>query len=94
MHTFEPRNLKAYICAHIFEKSRPVLLVAHEEGDWIFACGKDDHETNQWHVVGVGHLIDRDATLNDCANLQEGYEAERNAVGGAWIRNEIGKTDC
>jgi len=68
--------------------------VAHEDGDWSFQCGATDHGSKDYHVVGVGHLIDRDPSLNQCANLPDGFEAERGAVGEEWIRSPIDATAC
>jgi hypothetical protein len=34
--TFSPPHLKSYICSHIFENKRPILLIVHEDGDWMF----------------------------------------------------------
>ena len=94
MKKFAPDNLKTYICSHIFENSRPVLLVAHEDGDWIFSCGNYDHDEKDWKVVGVGHLTSRDETLNECSDLHNGFEAERSAAGKTWIRTKIDEVNC
>jgi hypothetical protein len=74
MH-FSPSNLKSYVCSHVFCRTRPILLVAHDEGDWQFMCAGTDHDQDDCRVVGVGHLIDRDPTLNECADLPEGSRA-------------------
>ncbi len=87
---FAPSNLKSYVCSHVFNMERPVLLVVHEDGDWMFMCGKTDHGGSEdCRVVGVGHLVDRDPSINRCADLPDGFEAERNAVGGHWSRKRI-----
>ena len=94
MKKFTPDNLRTYIRSHVFENIRPILLVAHEDGDWIFTYGKDDHTDDSWKVVGIGHLVSRDSTINECADLQNGYECERSAAGQSWIRTKIDETDC
>ncbi len=33
------KELAVYICERIFEGTHPVLLVAHDDGDWQFLCG-------------------------------------------------------
>ena len=83
---FSSRTLVAYLCPHVFTETRPVLLVAREAGDWQFLCGHDDHGDDDCHVVGVGHLIDRDRSLDELADLPEGFEAARESVGSPWIR--------
>ena len=90
MTAFAPANLKAYVCSHVFATSRPVLLVANEDGDWMFLCGCDDHASTDCLVVGVGHLIARDPSLNECADLAAGFEAERQSVEHPWVRAPLG----
>ena len=89
MAEFTPRNLGCFVCSHVFEKTRPILLVVHEDWDWQFMCGAADHAGDDGHLVGVGHLTDRDPSLNECADLPNGFVAERFAVGEPWARNEI-----
>jgi len=58
----------------------------------MFMCGGADHGDNDIRVVGVGHLVERDPTLNECADLPNGFEAERSTVGAPWLRirsNEV-----
>jgi hypothetical protein len=89
MATFATRSLKCYVCCHVFQDTRPILLVAREQGDWMFLCGRADHASGGYRVVGVGHLTDRDSTLHQCADLPDDHEAERSAVGASWIRTPI-----
>jgi hypothetical protein len=86
---FSKSNLACYICDHVFRNERPVLLVVYEDGDWSFLCGGDDHSGDWCNVVGIGHLVKRDPSLNDCADLPDNFEAERAAPGSAWIRTPI-----
>ncbi len=74
---------------HVFLATRPVLMIAHDDGDWSFMCGDADHGNEDWRVVGVGHLIDRDPTLNECADLPDNFEAERASVGKPWVKTSI-----
>ena len=85
---FAPRNLAAFVCSHVFRRERPVLLVSHGDGDWQFLCGGSDHGDDA-HVVGVGHLIDNDPSLNECADLPVDAFAEREAVGKPWTREKL-----
>jgi hypothetical protein len=88
MAEFARRNLGCFVCSHVFENARPVLLGVHWEGDWQFMCGAVDHGADG-RYVGVGHLIDRDPSLNECADLPDGFEAERSAVGQPWRHSRI-----
>jgi hypothetical protein len=53
----------AFICGHVFDQSRPILLVSHEGGDWQFLCGGDHQPCDRPRVVGINHLLDRDPSL-------------------------------
>jgi len=87
---FAPPNLRSFICSHVFDKARPILLIVHEDRDWSFMCGKSDHGgAEDCHVVGVGHLVNRDPSIDECADLPNGFEAEREAVGKPWLRTPI-----
>jgi hypothetical protein len=92
MKKFSSRNMVSFVCDHVSKNERPILLVAHEDGDWQFLCGvgDDDFESpDSLHVVGVGHLIDRDPSINLCADLPNGYEAERSEINEPWVRTKI-----
>lgn len=80
---------KAYVCIHVFEHSRPTLLVSRQDGDWCFLCG-EVHEENakSYRVVGIGHVLEHDPSLQEVLDLASDWEAERESVGGAWIRTK------
>jgi len=81
------KEIPAYVCSHIFDNTKPVLLVAKEDGDWQFLCGEEHDEIPI--VVGINHIIERDNTLVDILNLKDNHEAERKKVGGKWKINKI-----
>lgn len=74
-----------FVCPHIFRNERLILLVSHEDGDWQFLCGESDHAADG-HVVGIGHLVERDPTLLDLVDLPLDWEAERANPGEPWLR--------
>lgn len=83
------RERAAFVCRHVFEGSRPIRLVAHEEGDWQFLCG-EEHEAGEGpRVVGLNHLVERDPSLVEILELHQGWEAERHDVGTPWVRRQI-----
>ena len=87
--TFAPRNLGVVVCSHIRDDLRPILLVTHyEDGDWAFTCGNADHgdDESEYVLVGIGHLTDRDKTLDSISDLERGYSAERESIAGPWRR--------
>lgn len=87
---FYDKNLGVFCCSHVFRHERPVNLVVYEEGDWQFMCGMNDHQgASDGFYVHVGHLIDRDTTLNEVADLSDNWEAERREPGAPWIKSII-----
>lgn len=86
-----PSYQKSYVCTHVFEGSRPVLLVSRPDGDWCFLCGGNDHENSadSYRVVGLGHVLNRDRGLVDQLDLGPGWEAERADASSAWLRARI-----
>ena len=80
-------NLGIFVCPHVFKGTRPVLLVIHEDGDWQCLCGKEDHDENG-HLVGVGHLIEKDQSIDELFDLPDGWEAERVSKNDAWLRTK------
>jgi hypothetical protein len=88
MKRFLSNHLKTYICVHVFEEEHPVLLVIND-GDWIMTCGKGHEDSAaSYRVVGIGHLLSRDPTLELCADLGVGFEAERISIGEPWIKTK------
>ena len=76
---------ESYICSHVFKDERPVLLVAREHGDWMFLCGQLHEENEAYHLVGMNHLVDRDASLLEIVGtLADDSEAERPNPGAPW----------
>ena len=69
MKRIEPDCLGVYVCPQVIADTRPILYVCRVEGDWQFLCGGDDHD-DECHLVGVGHLNERDPTLNELAQLK------------------------
>lgn len=90
MDGFVDHHLMVFCCEHVFRDERPVLYVCREDGDWQFLCGQGDHPaSSEPVVVGVGHLVEKDPSLNQLANLPMNWEAERGSIGDAWIRTPL-----
>jgi hypothetical protein len=85
MTSFGADHLPAYVCSHVFSAERPILLVSHEGGDWQFLCGST-HPGEQPIVVGIAHLVQRDPSLEDVADLAVDEDAERDSPGSSWVR--------
>ena len=81
-------HTRCFICIHVFDNIRPVLLVVRgSDGDWMLLCGDTHLQTvDQYKLVGIGHITARDPSLQDVLDLPPGFEAERLAVGAEWER--------
>ena len=85
-----PANLKCYVCIEVFAEGHPALYVTRPDGDWCFLCGGDHpDDASAYRVVGIGHVISADATLNEVLDLDSDEEAERSSAGADWCRSEI-----
>ena len=83
---------KAYVCIHVFEGAKPVLLVCRPDADWCFLCGEEHPDDAAYYkVVGIGHVLERDPSLVDLLDLAPEEEAERSALGAPWIRTDLSK---
>ena len=80
------REAAAFVCSHIFNATCPVLLVSREDGDWQFLCGGTHDADEKPRVVGLNHLLERDATLREILDLPSDWDAERSAVSAPWKR--------
>jgi hypothetical protein len=81
-------ELAAFICEHVFERTRPILLAVHDDdGDWQFMCGYE--HTAPPRVVGLHHITDADRTVRAVMDMPLGWLAEREAAGTPWTRMRI-----
>lgn len=86
----------SYVCSHVLDHSRPVLLVVREhDGDWVATCGGNDHEqsTGSWFVVGWGHVLEWNSAVGDITALERGEEAERSDVTASWVVSPVAPFD-
>jgi hypothetical protein len=81
----------AFICSHVFEDSRPILLVVNSDGEWQFLCGEAHADIPL--VVGINHLLHRDPTLREVLDLAENWEAERDRPNAPWQRRPWSEQD-
>jgi hypothetical protein len=84
----EPKNLATFTTRQWLELERPILRVVHDsDGDWQFLTGDQMPEDSR--IVALEQLILRDRTLNSVFDLEYGEAAEREFVGGQWIRDKL-----
>lgn len=70
-----PTDSASYVCPHVLDRTRPILLVIREcDGDWIAACGGEDQEqsTASWFVVGWDQVFERDPAVGGIEGLERG----------------------
>lgn len=77
-------EIPCFICSHVYNKTKPILLVCKEDGDWQFLCGEDHDVEEIPKLVGLNHIIESDNTISEILNLKNNFEAERKVVGGKW----------
>jgi hypothetical protein len=81
-----PEHFAVYVCSHVFDDTRPVLLVVREAGDLMLLCGAiHDFDADPTRLVGLSHLVARDPALATVADLPEGFEAERQGRDEEWL---------
>lgn len=88
-------QLGVITCTCVLHEAQPVLWVSHAGGDWQMICHWQNHDfesaealATEFALVHVAHLVARDRTLEDVADLPVDMAAERETVGGAWTRYE------
>ena len=73
-----------YCSSSVFKNESTIKLVVRDpDGDWQFLAG-DEGDSNEPHLVGVGHLIERDQTIAVMADLKIGQGAQRIHEGADW----------
>jgi hypothetical protein len=78
-----------FVCKHVFAQGEPVLLVSRPDGDWCFLCGgQHEQSASDFKSVGLGHVLEQDASLIELLDLEAGWEAERKNPSTPWIRSE------
>lgn len=86
-----PDNLGVITCQCVLSKYEPVRFVSHAGGDWQMYCSDANHDftdeaamQRELTLVHVAHLLARDATLQEIADLPVDMGAERTHPGGPW----------
>lgn len=84
----EPKNLGIFTTRQWLELRKPILRVVHDsDGDWQFLTG--DQKVEDMRLVALQEIISRDNSLNNVYDLDYGQAAERDVIGGKWIRTNL-----
>lgn len=80
-------NVAAVTTKQVIEDNLPILDVHHYEDDhsWAFLCGTTN-DTSDGRVIGMGTALKIDPTLREIGDLEPGWSASREEVGGKWTR--------
>jgi hypothetical protein len=77
----EPTKLGIFTTRQWVEEQQPIVTVLHEKnGDCQFLTAKPLAD-DDYKLVGLKHLIDRDPSLNEIFDLQYGQAADRKFIG-------------
>lgn len=83
----QPRNCATFTMRQVMDGSEPILLVSHDEEDhgWQF-IGVSQASMADAMVVALEEVVGRDPTVIEVADLEPGWQAVRDCVGGPWMR--------
>ena len=87
----DPPNLATFALRDIMEGRRPILYVSHDEdGDWQFTDGRDSPQSKDAVLLGLGCVLELDASIAELADLPSGWRAWRDDVNDPWQREAAG----
>jgi hypothetical protein len=83
----QPRNCATLTMRQVLDGSEPILLVAHDADDhaWQF-IGTSDASVADGKLVCLEEIVQLDPTVLEVADLEPGWQALRDFVGGQWTR--------
>jgi Domain of unknown function (DUF4262) len=79
-----------YTTKRIVNGEEPILYVFHDadDGAWQFH-GPSASTPNDVSLVHFHHIIDKDPTIKELADLKRGWRARREKPSDAWVREQI-----
>jgi hypothetical protein len=84
----EAKNLRVFTTRQWLDLGKPILHVVHDDnGDWQFLTNDQTLEDAQ--IVALEQLVLHDKTLNELFELDYGYEADREFIGGEWTITKV-----
>jgi hypothetical protein len=75
----EPENTACFVCDHVMNMERPILLVTHdfEDGSWQFLCGQTDHSEGNIRIISLKNATKIDNSINELLEMPIGVGAAR-----------------
>ncbi|MBU8820353.1 hypothetical protein KL864_31215 [Mycolicibacterium goodii] len=84
-----PPNIVAFTTRQVVEDGLPVLTVFHDhQGEWQFLCETPD-PVREIKVACMGCVVGADPSLQELADLPEGWLAFRPSPEREWYREEM-----
>lgn len=82
----QPPNCATVVSNSIIEKRKPILYVSHDEDDhgWQF-LDNESEELDDLCIVGLGHILELDASMAGLACLEPGWQATRADTNSEWV---------
>jgi hypothetical protein len=79
-------ELRVFVCGHVFDHSRPILLIANMDGDLCFLCGANHPDSeSEYQAVGLNHILEMDPSVKPViVKLKNNWEAERTTSATNW----------
>src|SRR4029077_3456891 len=79
-------NVAAISDAAVVDDRAPVVVVIHysEDHSWAFLSGRP-FQIEHGKVIGMGTALRLDPSLRSVADLQPGWVATRDRIGGPWV---------
>lgn len=83
----QAKSVATITTRQVMEEGCPVLSVVHYSDDdsWAFTCGTSN-SNDDLMLVSMAQVVSTDETLLSIANLPSGWCADRNSIGGTWVR--------
>jgi hypothetical protein len=82
----ESENTACFVCGHVMDKSRPILLASHEKEDgcWQFLCGFNNHNDADIKIISLKQAVEIDSSINELFEMSLGLAADRKSVNHKW----------
>jgi hypothetical protein len=86
-----PAQLGAVIMNTVLDGDLPALQIVHfADNSWAIADGVNDpNEPDACVATHIWHAVEQNSSLAALASLPPGYQANREAVGEAWVVSEF-----
>jgi len=90
MNKFEENLALGVLTTKRVLNGAPILLVSHDadDGGWQFLCGTTN-DPSEGRIVHLSDILALDPTVNEVADLPEGWVSFRSNVGGVWRREPL-----